>query len=66
MFFFVPVEFSDTTTMNMNYYVHQRKQGILKECRDCSGIRVVEDIQQQEWKQEAKLGGCCSPSHADY
>ena len=64
MFFFVPMGFSDISTMNVDYYDHQRKRGILKERRDHSGISVVcgGGIQNQEWKQEAKLGSCCHPS----
>lgn len=34
------MEFSDISTMNMDYYDHQRKHGILKEHRDHSGISV--------------------------
>lgn len=41
MFFSVPVEFSDISTMNMDYSDHQRKHGILKECRGHSSISVV-------------------------
>lgn len=48
MFFFVPVEFSDISTMNMDYSDHQRKRGILKECRGHSSISVVGGIQNQE------------------
>lgn len=66
MFFFVPVEFSDISTMNMDYSGHQRKHGILKECRGHSGLSVVGGIQNQEWKHKAQLGGCCSPSEANY
>ena len=51
--------------MNMDYYDHQRKHVISKE----SSFTLVSvwrmDSQNQEWKQKAQVGGCCSPSDAN-